>query len=603
MSTRDSRSDDFPEPPTQPGDAGRESTQSLDLDADEVQSVSLALGTGDPKATSLESPNARGKPPATQPAKLPPAPTAGGRAPTPDPYLGAVLGSYRVLELLGKGGMGHVYRAEHVKLGREVALKLLRSDYASRRDAVARFFQEARTVNRIRHRNIVEVTDFVELEDGTTYIIMELLTGTSLGAWARRGVDLQRTLAVLIQICDGLAAAHQVAIVHRDLKPDNVILVPTAEGERVKLLDFGVAKLLDREDEDYEINTAAGAVIGTPSYMSPEQAGGMVVDARSDIYSLGAIMYELFCGQPVFRGRSFGDYVRLHLTEVPVPPRRTPGGAQIDRQLEAVILRCLEKDPEQRFSNIGALRDALIALHGPLSASTSGISASTSAGSMTAGVPSPLPSAIPPPAVSRTTPWRVWLGAAAAAVAIGVVAAIAYSSSPRAADSPGTHAVGAPAAHAAPPPAPQPSPPPAPAPRVELRFDAEPSGSVYAAGQPTELCHTPCVLQIERTDGDAGDHRTFVVRRDGYRDAAIPVDLTSVLRDFRVELQATAPAAKPPAPPRPARRPSRRLIKPAQPERTEPQTPVAPPAPEPAPAKPSPSTIDPADTLDPFRKK
>src|SRR5262249_3235117 len=118
------------------------------------------------------------------------------------------------------------------------------------------------------------------------------------------------------------------------------------------------------DDEDYEIHTAVGAVIGTPAYMSPEQAGGMVIDARSDIYSLGAIMYELFCGQPMFRGRSFGDYVRLHLTEIPAPPRQTPGGAHIDVDLESVILRCIEKDPGQRFSHILELREALIQLLG-----------------------------------------------------------------------------------------------------------------------------------------------------------------------------------------------------------------------------------------------
>src|SRR6185503_12690026 len=274
------------------------------------------------QSTRVESPNARGRPASEAPPPLPGMPPPGAPPPSTaarhktgatDPYLGAVLGSYRIIELLGKGGMGFVYRAEHVKLGREVALKLLRSDFASKREAVARFFQEARTVNRVRHRNIVEVTDFVELDDGTTYIIMELLAGQSLGAWARGGVDPLRALAVVTQICDGLAAAHQVAVVHRDLKPDNVTIVAQPDGtELVKLLDFGVAKLLDHEDEDLEHHTAAGLVIGTPAYMSPEQAGGMVIDARSDIYSLGAIMYELFCGQPLFRGRSFGDYVRLH---------------------------------------------------------------------------------------------------------------------------------------------------------------------------------------------------------------------------------------------------------------------------------------------------
>jgi len=316
-------------------------------------------------------------------------------------------------------------------------------------------------------------------------------------------------------------------------------------------------------------------------------------------------MYELFCGQPVFRGRSFGDYVRLHLTEVPVPPRRTPGGAQIDRQLEAVILRCLEKDPEQRFSSIGELREALIALHGSFSASSSGISGSSSgstsgSSSVPVGPPS-TPSVIQPPVAARATPWWVWLGGAVAAVAIGVVAAIWYSGSRG-------QAVGAPAAHTATPPA-APEPPP----RIDLRFDAQPSGSVYAAGQPTELCHTPCALEIERTDG-TGDHRSFVVRRDGYRDAAIAVDLTSAQRDFRVELQPIPPARPPAADPKPDRRPPRRPVGPAAHEATRPAVraprerppepaPVDPTAPEPAPAKPSPSTIDPADTLDPFRKK
>ncbi|MGE0546487.1 MAG: protein kinase [Kofleriaceae bacterium] len=313
--------------------------------------------------------------------------------------IGSVLGSYRVLELMGKGGMGYVYRAEHVKLGREVALKLLRSDYARRRDAVARFIQEARTVNRIRHRNIVDVPDIVELDDGTTFIVMEFLRGQSLGAWSRTGVDLPRALAVLVQICDGLSAAHDVGIVHRDLKPDNVMVVPTSDGaELVKLLDFGVAKLLNRDDEDIGFQTQAGSVIGTPAYMSPEQAGGMVVDARSDAYSLGAIMYELFCGQPMFKGRSFGEYVRKHLTEMPVRPRDTPLGAQIDPRLEAVILKCLEKDPNQRYEQIVELRDTLLFLLGGLDANP-GMSTPVSTPSLRPGTvpsivaPAPTPSA------------------------------------------------------------------------------------------------------------------------------------------------------------------------------------------------------------------
>lgn len=299
--------------------------------------------------------------------------SAGGTQPPPirkekydpegDGNIGLTLGSYRVLEQLGKGGMGYVYRAEHIKLGREVALKLLRADYSKRRDAVGRFFQEARTVNRVRHRNIVDVTDFVELDDGTTFIIMEFLRGTSLGRWSRRGIELPRALAILVQICDGLAAAHAVGVVHRDLKPDNIFVEPMPDGTEIaKLLDFGVAKLLNRDDDDFGVQTAAGSVIGTPAYMSPEQAGGSAIDGRSDIYSLGAIMYELFTGQTMFKGKSFGEYVRKHLTEMPPAPHLTPGGATIDPRVESIIMCCLEKDPARRFANVGDMRDALLSV-------------------------------------------------------------------------------------------------------------------------------------------------------------------------------------------------------------------------------------------------
>ncbi|HEY5945491.1 MAG TPA: serine/threonine-protein kinase, partial [Kofleriaceae bacterium] len=353
MTTRDPRSR-APLRPETGREGAREPTQSLQLDIsgappdDERDShPSIALGTSDAgrqDRTKIESPSGRNKTPQPKaPTKPPPTPSRGPD--DPENRLGQVLGAYKLLDTLGKGGMGYVFRAEHVKLGREVALKLLRGDYAKRRDAVLRFFQEAKTVNRVRHRNIVDVTDFVELDDGTTFIIMEFLRGQSLGKWARTGIDLPRALAVLVQICDGLGAAHAVGVVHRDLKPDNVIVVPTSDGaEMVKLLDFGVAKLLNRDDEDVGFQTAAGSVIGTPAYMSPEQAGGMVVDHRSDIYSLGAIMYELFCGQPMFRGRSFGEYVRKHLTEAPVLPHMTTGGANIDPHLEGLILKCLAKE-------------------------------------------------------------------------------------------------------------------------------------------------------------------------------------------------------------------------------------------------------------------
>jgi serine/threonine-protein kinase len=492
--------------------------------------------------------------------------------------------------------MGYVFRAEHVKLGREVALKLLRGDYAKRRDAVLRFFQEAKTVNRVRHRNIVDVTDFVELEDGTTFIIMEFLRGQSLGKWARTGVDLPRALAVLVQICDGLGAAHAVGVVHRDLKPDNVIVVPTSDGaELVKLLDFGVAKLLNRDDEDLGFQTAAGSVIGTPAYMSPEQAGGMVVDHRSDIYSLGAIMYELFCGQPMFRGRSFGEYVRKHLTEVPVPPRSTPNGAAIDPALEALILRCLAKDPNERFSHILELRDGLLHLLGdmhthppgyaslaqsairpPATAAVTGAGAQLPAQvlplpapGMVTTVPTPpspsqlsqlsslgggpamysqysLPETPPPP--EPVTPWWVWFVGGAFAVGLGIAGALWYAGSTAPAPRP------APVRPTTRPIEPTTSPiePTAVPPTlVELRFDSLPSGGVYADGRSAELCRTPCKFNVDLSDGGPADRRTFVVRADGYEDARVEVDFTKSERDFSVSLVRSAPTvpALPATPP------------------------------------------------------
>ena len=286
----------------------------------------------------------------------------------PESRIGQVLGSYRLTEVIGRGGMGCVYRAEHTKLGRDVALKLLREDYAQRRDAVARFFQEARAVNLIRHRNIVDVIDYVELESGAVFIIMELLAGHSLGRLMRipGGIPLGRALGIVAQICDGLSAAHAVGIVHRDLKPDNIIVGRTEDGsDLVKILDFGVAKLIDKHVSDPDL-TAVGSVIGTPAYMSPEQAGGLAVDPRSDVYSLGAIMYEIFTRKPLFRANSFGEYVRLHLNVTPRPPREVAVGIDLDPRIEGIILRCLSKSPNARFQSAEDLRGELLSIIGTL---------------------------------------------------------------------------------------------------------------------------------------------------------------------------------------------------------------------------------------------
>ena len=636
MTTRDPRDPRFghAREPTQPlsldGSAHEAHDASEAGDASAHES-SLALGTANDERTKVESPSARLPKSRPQPAL---AKKKSPRDEVEDPAarLGEVLGAYRLLDVLGKGGMGFVYRAEHVKLGREVALKLLRADYARRRESVIRFFQEAKTVNRVRHRNIVDVTDFVELDDGTTYIIMELLRGQSLGKWARTGIDLPRALGVLVQICDGLGAAHAVGVIHRDLKPDNVVVTPVGDGsELVKLLDFGVAKLVNRDDEDLGFQTAAGSVIGTPAYMSPEQAGGMAVDPRSDIYSLGAIMYELFCGVPPFRGRSFGEYVRKHLTEQPVLPHLTPGGENVPEALEALIMRCLAKEPDHRFGHILELRDGILRLIGGAESHAIAMAATIPSGQQAQLPRAVLPLAPPMHTAMPTPPAQLsqlsgrtsghhghsktyvppqpsvwpWLAAGASAVAVGIAAAVWYANRadanapvpaqppPAVATQPTTPTAPVPAPTTATPPA---TPPVvASVPLVELRFDSIPSGGVFAAGHTAELCRTPCAFNVDLRDGESQTKRTFVVRSDGYVDGTVDVDLTAAQREFRVRLDRIAPHRG-----RPTAKHSPEPVVKDEPKVEAPVPAGIAPAAQPQPPAKD-TLIDPTDTHDPFK--
>ena len=216
--------------------------------------------------------------------------------------IGSALGNYELVDLLGKGAMGRVFRARHVLLGREVAIKVLNPDLAARPDIVDRFFREARVVNDIDHEHIVEVTDFVE-SPGLAYLVMELLDGQSLRDLVkqkgRKYPPLRRTLGIMAQVCEALEAAHAKGVVHRDLKPDNVFVTQLG---RAKLLDFGIAKL---KPELSLVGTATrtGALVGTPQYMSPEQAmgrRGSELDGRADLYSLGVVLYEMVTGRLPF---------------------------------------------------------------------------------------------------------------------------------------------------------------------------------------------------------------------------------------------------------------------------------------------------------------
>ena len=222
-----------------------------------------------------------------------------------------------------------------------------------------RFAREARIAGRVVHENVVAVTELHALADGRPYMVMEHVEGVDVCAFAERGLSLVQFISLATQIADALGAAHRAGVVHRDLKPGNILV--TDDG-RIKLLDFGVARMLHGENDRL---TQTGQVMATPSYMSPEQATGEPVDERSDLYSLGVILWELTVGARPFEGRSFGEWVLLHATREPKAPSqagRTQLRGDIPEALDAVILRCLAKRPEERFASAAELRDALGAI-------------------------------------------------------------------------------------------------------------------------------------------------------------------------------------------------------------------------------------------------
>ena len=298
--------------------------------------------------------------------------------------VGSVLADrYRLLKLIGEGGMGSVYQAEHITIGRKLAVKVLAPEYCDSPEVVARFLQEARTASMLHHEHIVDITDFGYTKQGLAFLTMEYLEGEDLATLlSREGRQpWARLRRMILQVCRALNAAHEKGIVHRDMKPDNCFRIKRGGNpDFIKILDFGIAKVLadgqfgGREDRP-KMATEAGTLLGTPEYMAPEIARDQKADARVDVYSLGVLIYEMLTGSVPFKGQTFMATVAMQMVDEPMPPRLRAPEAEIPPEIEAVIMTALQKDPDQRYQSVRELAEAIITADAALRATSAGMPA------------------------------------------------------------------------------------------------------------------------------------------------------------------------------------------------------------------------------------
>jgi eukaryotic-like serine/threonine-protein kinase len=467
---------------------------------------------------------------------------------------GATLGNYRIVSLLGEGGMGQVFAAEHLRLGRKVAIKTLRPEFGRDPHAVSRFFSEARTVNQIRQEHIVEITDFVDDDPHHTYCVMELLEGRTVHEeilLAPGGLERSRAIAIAKQVAEAMAVVHETGVVHRDLKPANIFVTHRAgQSDWVKLLDFGIAKLQkDGIGAAGQAQTVAGSILGTPEYMSPEQASGKPVDHRTDIYALGIILFEMLTGSQPFRAGSLGEMVVQHLTVAPPRPSDCVPESQepIPPELDALVLACLEKDPDDRPSTMAEVHARLAEAE----AARTGGTAATATASSPAGAPATdfdnraAPAAEAGVATGTEDDARAlrsarpWIPVAALA---GVGAVLLVFTIGRGGEGE-TVPLDATAAAAGPPEVVEealPAEPEGPA-RVTVSLDSTPQGArVFRAGSEEPLGVTPLALDLPRADEEAA----FALRLNGHLDAEARVSL-SESSQISVVLEEEAPRRRP----------------------------------------------------------
>jgi tRNA A-37 threonylcarbamoyl transferase component Bud32 len=279
-----------------------------------------------------------------------------------DPLVGRTLADrYQIVELIGRGGMGVVYRVEHTRIAKQMAMKLLHGELARDKEVVRRFRREAEAVSKLDHQNTVQVFDFGRAE-GMTYLVMELLPGRDLGAILQQEgtISFTRMAHIAVQICASVQQAHDRGIVHRDLKPENVrILTRQHDPDFVKVLDFGLAKLRDNEETARASITREGFLVGTPYYMAPEHIRGEPVDARSDVYALGALMYKAIVGVPPFSATTPVAVLTKHLHDPVVPPTKRAQRPDLPPAADEILLKALEKKPADRYQSMSELREAL----------------------------------------------------------------------------------------------------------------------------------------------------------------------------------------------------------------------------------------------------
>jgi len=499
-----------------------------------------------------------------------------------DLAIGSTLGNYRIVSLLGRGGMGVVYVGEHAILGRQAAIKVLLPEFSHNAELVDRFFKEARATALLRHHAFVEVFDSGRLPGGSAYLVMEMLEGESLGAHlARRGfLPVVEATVIASHIAEGVGYAHRHGIVHRDLKPDNVFLARNADPDRpdavaVKVLDFGIAKLSGRRESGS--HTRTGAIIGTPLYMAPEQcrgAGRVEIDHRADIYALGCILHAMIAGKPPFALEGFGEIIAAHLTEPPTPLRALV--PDVPPAVEKLVLRLLSKRVDDRPASMDevareldsvrfegeparpASREAAgatiktLQLEAPprTTATASFPSPSSPSSAPPSSMSSPATRVLPPPprertpgtltgapgmrSVARTRPSRRWiwglLGSGVVAGAIIAALSLRPQITPEATTDHESVTATLPAAAAPPTEAPRPTehiPEPSAAPAItptDVTVDIESSpaeADVFDGENGKRLGQTPLRLLVPKSDKVL----RYAIRKAGFRSQEVEVSV------------------------------------------------------------------------------